>query len=234
MVLHLPDRFFNPLFRGAIEARRMNFKQQAQLKKLVELVKEALADPDKAHAYGGFTWVAYRQPDMAEELAVSISTLRRLIQHPPLVRDRCSIDDKVWALLRVRTVGESVPVIEHKHAARIMEKIWREKTGRETCPAQFGLFMGIAQSWPQGEQVNIFRAALNDWPGFMVALKHVDMMAEIKAGKLASLHAKRHYSFPHLGAMREHPDAAVEFYGSKLQKEEKPLPPIIEALYMAA
>jgi hypothetical protein len=232
MVLPLPDRFFNPLFRGAIEARRMNFKQQAQFKKLVELVKEGVAA--HPHEYGGFTWVAYRQPDLAEELAVSISTLRRMITHPPLVRDRCSIDDQVWSLLRVRTVGESVPVIEHKHAARIMEKIWREKTGLETVKEQFGLFMGIAQTWPQGEQVNMFRAALNDWPGFMSAVKHVNMIAELKHGKAPSKHAGRFYSFPHLGAMKEHPDAAVEFYGLKLQKEEKPLPPSLAALYMAA
>lgn len=156
----------------------------------------------------GFQWCAMPQTDMAAKLDFSISTLNRLIRKPPFVRDRTHREGKPITLVREGQPGAKTP----RHVANIMSRIWRQRFNRYPTRAEYGCMIGLAETWPDGRQVEIFKLIVSPqgWAEFMAGV-HIDVEL------LGDLGKKRFYKFPTLSVMRLFHSRAVERYQMQQQ-----------------
>jgi hypothetical protein len=156
----------------------------------------------------GFQWAARPQEWWTEQLGFSVSTLNRLIRKPPFVRQTKQIDKKNTTLLREGKPGQKTP----RHVANIMSRIWRKRYDRPVTRAEYGCMIGLAQEWPEGYQVEIFKRVISNegWPEFMAG-------AWIEITKLDGV--KRFYKFPTLTVMRRFHTVAVELYQMHAQQK---------------
>jgi hypothetical protein len=177
---------------------------------------------------GGMKWSARHQSWYCNKLGVTTRTLQRMISKPPFASEQSLVGGVKLSILRLLAEGEA-PKKTPKHLARIMRKIWLEKTGRTSLsPREYGCLIWLAQLWPEGCQIDIFKAALADWPAYMVGVKAV--LEEMKSnGEPITV---RFYKYASIVVMRRFPEVGVEVYGIKLQQAEKPLPPALHVAYM--
>lgn len=180
---------------------------------LMQLIAHKVAT--EPFPFEGFDWCAMRQPDMADTLGFSVPTLQRLLRDSDnVVRERTHDDDgKIVALLRVGEPGPKTP----RHLANIMAKIWAGKFGFRPGDENFGKLVGLAEVWPEGHQIDIFKLVISDggWPEFMSCVK-AEMMVMEDAGEKVSF---RFFKRPVIGVMRRFAAVAVEFY--EMEKQAK-------------
>lgn len=147
--------------------------ENALAAKLGKLIADIIAA--EPFEFEGYAWAAKDQPAWAAELGISVSTLQRMIKKPPFVRSRThDADGKMIALLRVGKPGPKTP----RHLANIMAKLFKKKFGKRPSDEAFGCLCGLAEVWPDGEQLDIFKTVLADWQGFLGVAKLVLEIAE--------------------------------------------------------
>jgi hypothetical protein len=192
-----------------------------KLQQLRKLVQEAIEnDPFERD---DFQWAALPQRYYCQKLEISPATLRRWIARPPFVRQHARIDGKVTTLLREGEAGPLTP----RHIANTMAIIWRETTGRRASPKEYGCLVGLAESWPQGAQIDLLRMVLKEWPLFMSG---VDSFIAEQNAKSEDKLVKRYYEFPSLAVIRRFASVALEVNMLKTQEAGKTPHPVIKAL----
>lgn len=156
----------------------------------------------------GFQWAARPQDWWTEQLGFSVSTLNRLIRKPPFVRQTKQIDGKNTTLLREGKAGKKTP----RHIANIMSRIWRKRYDRSVTRYEYGCMIGLAEEWPEGHQVEIFKLVISKegWPEFMAGVW-------IEIAKLDGV--KHFYKFPTLTVMRRFHTVALELYQMHSQQK---------------
>jgi hypothetical protein len=181
----------------------------------IELLGKLIAESIASEPYelDGFLWAVHPQEWYCSELGISVETLRRWISKPPFVRQCKQINGKKMTLLRE---GEPGPMT-HRHIANIMSNIFRTKTSNKVGPREYGCLIGLAEIWPAGEQVEIFKTVITDWTSFMSCV-HCVIMEMQDAGEDA---VKRYYSFPSITVMRRFHEVGVELHLMKLQAKVK-------------
>lgn len=189
----------------------MNKQFNSKIEPLRKLIADSIAN--QPHELDGFLWAAHPQDWYCAELDISKETLRRWISKPPFVRQVKQIDGRNMTLLRE---GEPGP-ITHRHIANIMSNIFRKKFDKPVTRKGYGCLIGLAETWPQGEQVEIFKTVLADWQSFMSGV-HCIIMEMQDAGEDV---VKRFYSFPSISVMRRFSDVALELHLMKVQASTK-------------
>jgi hypothetical protein len=160
--------------------------------------------------FEGFRWAAKPQREWRTLLGFSPATLRRLAaQQPPFVRDCTHVDGRKMMLLRV---GEPGPKTA-RQLAKTMTYIWRKRFGRSVSRPDFGRLVGLAEVWPDGDQLEIFKAVLDNWPAFMVGAKLV-IAAEGRR-------CKKRLDYPCITWMRRFDKVGIELYVKRLQEQGK-------------
>jgi len=139
---------------------------------LVELVTQRVAE--NPHERGGKAWGVFRQDALAKALSTSERTIYTWTGKPPFQREVARIDGETRTLLRLLAEGETATKTP-QYVANLMRKVWAEKVGTKLDSRQHGCLIGLAKVWPEGHQLAIFKAVLNDWPGFMTISK-MDML----------------------------------------------------------
>lgn len=147
-------------------------------------------------------WAAKPQRDWCHQLNFSVSTLNRLIKLPPVVRETRMIDGVKVTLLRIGKPGPETPY----QIARKMACIWRKHfDGRTTTEREFGCLMGLAEDWPKGKQVEIFKTIMGNWGGFMAGVK-------LSTYGTDAMEKDRFYRLPSISVMRRFHAVGVEQY----------------------
>jgi hypothetical protein len=183
----------------------------SKIELLGQLIAECIAS--EPYELDGFLWAVHPQEWYCSQLGISVETLRRWISKPPFVRQCKQINGKKMTLLRE---GEPGPMT-HRHIANIMSNIFRSKTGKPVARREYGCLIGLAETWPGGEQVEIFKTVMTDWTSFMSCV-HCVIMEMQDAGEDA---VKRYYSFPSVTVMRRFHEVGVELHLMKLQAKVK-------------
>jgi hypothetical protein len=156
----------------------------------------------------GYHWAALPQATWAMELGVTVVTLRQLAKEPPIRGLGAKVHGRRVRLYRVGPEGEDslLPV------ARQMEAAFHSKYGRKVDNYGFGCLVGLAELWPAGHQVNIFKTVLSNLQGFMCLVRAFDPDTEW---------APRYYEFLPCTLLRKYPHLALEMYEDKLQEAGK-------------
>lgn len=183
-------------------------KNDGTLEALRSLITESIrANPVELD---GFQWAAHPQEELCRKLGISVSTLYRRVKAPPFVSKRRLIDGKMTALIREGLPGPQT----HYDLAQIMSAIWRKKFGKANTKKEFGCLKGLAEVWPEGQQVQIFKTVLNDWSAFMAG-------AKIEMQLLGDEGRPLYYEFPSLTVLRRFPEVAVELHQMTQQAKGK-------------
>lgn len=172
---------------------------------LRQLVASTIAS--EPFEFEGFQWCALSQPDMAAKLGFSISTINRLIAKPPFVRDTVQIKRRIVTLIREGVAGPMTP----RHIANVMASLWRKRFERAATNDEWGCMLGLAQKWPTGHQIEIFKDVIREqsWPEFMAGV-------QIEIAKISGKHGK--FAHPTMSVIRRFADVAVEYHVMKLQE----------------
>lgn len=184
----------------------------SRIEPLRKLVADCIAHAP--YELDGFQWAAHSQEWYCSELGIADKTLRRWISKSPFVRQAKQINGKKVTLLRE---GEPGPMT-HRHIANILSNNFRNKFAKPVTKKEYGCLIGLAETWPEGEQVAIFKTVMADWQSFMSGV-HCAIMEMQDAGEDA---VKRYYSFPSISVMRRFHDVGLELHLMKLQAEVKP------------
>ena len=180
----------------------------SKIERLRELVARTIEhDP---HDFEGFLWAAMPQAEWCAILDFSPATLRRLISQPPFVRNCARVSGRKMTLLRE---GEPGPTTA-RQLANIMASIWRKRFGRSVGRNHYGCLIGLAESWPDGHELEIFKRVLDNWPAFMVGVKSM-IALEGGNGK------ERYLEHPSITVMRRFHKVGVELYVMQLQEQGK-------------
>jgi hypothetical protein len=93
-----------------------------------------------------------------------------------------------------------------------MCRIWRKRFGRTVRRHEYGCIIGLAEEWPDGRQVEIFKLVTSNegWPEFMAGVW-------IEIAKLDGV--KHFYKFPTLTVMRRFHTVAVDLYQMHVQQK---------------
>lgn len=153
----------------------------------------------------GYWWAALPQAIWASKLGVTVVTLRQLAKIPPIRGLDTKADGHRIKLYRV---GPE-PHVSFKSLARKMEAAFKGKYGRSVGKTRFGCLIGLAENWPSGHQVAIFRTVLNNLAGFMSLVRASDPESE---------YAPRYYEFLPCSLLRKYHDLALEMHVAMLQE----------------
>jgi hypothetical protein len=91
---------------------------------------------------------------------------------------------------------------------------------------EFGCFVGLAEAWPEGMQVEIFAMILDNLPEFMTGVKHVQAMERAQGKSVRSLF----FDYPHIATIRKYHAIALEMTIAKYQASKKEPPAALKAL----
>lgn len=189
---------------------------------LGKLVSEIIAT--EPFEFEGFNWAGGKtQPQWAKAIGVSERTLFTLINQPPFVTDCTHSNGHKVTLLRLGKPGGKTD----RHIANIMSAIFR-KRGFTHNPHAYGCLKGLAQVWPEGEQIAIFETVLDNWAMFMSWAK---LKAETDADLKGEPVKHRHYKKPAISFILKMHHVAVELYLDRLQAKGKPVPASVKAKF---
>ena len=132
---------------------------------------------------------------------------------------------KKTLLLRV---GEAGPLTPRK-IANHMANIWAKKYNRRPGNDAYGCLVGLAEVWPEGQQVAIFKAVLANWSDYMSGVRLEQNIAEDQGEAVKYLK----WDYPVISVMRRYPTPAIEMYAMMLQAKQKALPASLKAAYFA-
>jgi hypothetical protein len=170
---------------------------------------------EDAYQLDGYVWTSRPQELLSAKLQISVATLRRYISKPPFVRKSRHVNGKLTTLLRV---GEPGPETDYDIAQK-MSAIWRKKTSKKNTPKEFGCLIGLAQNWPKGHQIELFKICLNEWQDFMSA---VDYWIQTQEPDVDAVY-KHYYKYPSITVMRRFHLAAMELAEMNAQSSGGPI-----------
>jgi hypothetical protein len=214
----------------------------ARHSQLCELIRLAI-EQDGQEAEGR-TWAIKSKADWAELVGVSLRTIHTLIQIPPIqfLDTAAEISDasqthgdgqgmassslgsasrmKRVIALRIDAIAPG-KVKPPKHLANIMANIFEDATKRRPDRNAYGCLIGLAESLPEGFQVDVFRAVLRDWSGFMGLVKTAHHL-ETDGNPIVN----RFYDHPVIPLIRKYHMQASDSYLYDFQEKHpsKPLP----------
>jgi len=211
-----------PAQAGLQPMRQDKSQRHARLQKLILQTIDGSLSGGMRLEFEGFVWAVRPAPEWAELLNVkSADTISDLIKIPPIQKDYTQVDGKKALLLRVGPPAVPTP----RKIANLMRGAFRQKTGRYPKKEEFPLLKVLAEEWPDGLQVEIFKAALNDWVAFKagVAIE----IEKMKANGEKAYH--RHHGYPSVSVICKFRHVALELYVMRLQEDAmqgKPVPPL--------
>lgn len=156
-------------------------------------------------------WANAPEPMWADLADISLATLKRYIKLPPIRRTWTHIDGAKVVLLRV---GEPAP-LKPREIANLMKSIFHKILKFEVQQTNYGILKGLAQKWPQGHQLEIFKLVLNNWPAFKAGVA-IEIGMLIDAGRPGKF---TWHEFPSVSVMLRFQSVAVELYIMDLQEK---------------
>ena len=199
----------------------MRSDKQKKHAAFVDLIHEVAAAGQVSSSmdFEGFIWAAMSQSIWCEGLGISDRTLRELAKHPPIVKTKTVTGyGTPMVLYRIGTE----PHQSHRHVANIMGRYFRKKYARPRLePRAYGCLIGLAEEWPQGVQIAIFKTVLSNWSEFMAGVKFMEP---------GTPHAINFYQFPVIALIRKHHAVGLEMHANKLQGLDQEFPPAMKAL----
>jgi hypothetical protein len=200
----------------------MRKDKQQRLDRFTRLIADIIqaGDPITMKLFEGMTWAAMSQRTWCEALGFSGRTLRELARCcPPIVMTKTTNEDgKPLVLYRLG----SEPHKSTRHVANIMASMYRQQYGVERISRRaWGCLNGLAEVWPDGVQVDIFRMLLADVGAFMAAVKSVDSDCP---------YSMRYYEWLAIPLVRKYHHIALQLYIQRIQEMGKKPHPSIHAL----
>jgi hypothetical protein len=188
--------------------RSDKLKRHIHFAQIIEnLIRDA--QPENTVKFEGALWARLPQSAWCELLNVSAPTLRGLAKHLPVVSTKTNGENgKPVVLYRL---GDE-PHYSPRHIANKMAKIFRDKHELQRMSSwDWGCLYGLAEVWPAGHQVEIFRTAIENWSDFMggVGLYETDDDQEMYDG--------RFYKYPVVKIIRKYPRVGLDLHILKLQ-----------------
>lgn len=192
------------------------------IEELLNLIQQGVAQSQWEH--DGYIWAAMPQEDWAKHFGVDARTFRRWIAKEPSIQSDTTMDTdgrKVY-LLRV---GEAGPMTPRKIANKMTS--YFDKAVRKHSPKEFGMAMELAKTLPDGEQLSVFKNAIQAWPKFMAYVKLHMADLEIHEGmKLKPMFLQ----YPSIATILKFRAVAIDLYVDHLQEMSIPPSPAIVAL----
>lgn len=208
---------------AAIDVLKLKSKKREQVRRLAAYVEQASAK--RPHKRGGLDWCADPQPEVATAINVSVRTLQELLTYPVFQTERAQVGEerRVASLIRIVPIGQT-PKLTPETIACGMRREFLTRYGEAMkahgsgfTSEMHGCFVGLAQLWPDGAQMDIFKIVLDDWTGFMSGAQIV-IEAKIKAG-LDPKAEKKFWKFPSPSVMRRFWGVAIQLAAMKAQEE---------------
>ena len=203
----------------------MRADKQVRHDRLCDLIRKTIADHGQDHH--GYLWAVRPMADWADMLDADKKTVERLCAVKPIQRLRTRVGGVSAVLLRIEA-PDGDKALEKKRRldlARMMEKLFVAKTGHKPKPADFGGLNGLAEVWPEGFQVEIFKHVLADWDHFMAGAKLHSAVYKDANGVPDPL-KDLFYKFPIIWPISRYHMVAADSYLAHLQKPGGlPIPP---------
>ena len=185
-----------------------NTNSQSQ-KMFCKLLERELADDGQF--YDGHFWTVRPLEEWAEMMGVTTRTIRRWITQEPIQKLGLVVEGKRATLLRVGEPGEPTPLT----ISRVMAKAFRQQTGKPPNRKYYGCLMGLAENWPDGRQVEVFKYTLKpeNWAAFMLHVKSEITLAQ-EAGQ-AGLKLM-YFKHPHIPTILRFEGVALDLWKEAL------------------
>ena len=199
----------------------MRSDKQKKHAAFVDLINEIVAAGQQGSSmdFEGFIWAAIKQAIWCETLGISDRTLRDLAKYPPIVQTKTKT---TWGSPIVLYRVGPEPHKSHRHIANIMGSIFKKKLGLSSLDTTlWGCLNGLAQDWPEDDQIAIFEMVMNNWSGFMGIVKFVEPETP---------HKGKYYEFPTITLIRKYWPLAVDMYATELQAKHQEFSPAMKAL----
>lgn len=115
-----------------------------------------------------------------------------------------------------------------KRVKRLEKLLKRPDT---TKRREYGCMSGLAEVWPDGHQVDLFKMVLKRWPIFMAGVKWAAVMeADPETYKPDKQAFNLHLEFPSMSVIRRYWKVALEMVEMDAQEKKGPTPAWIKAL----
>lgn len=171
--------------------------------------------------FEGYQWAYLPQAQWCSLLEVSGPTLRELAKHPPIVATKTVDSNGIPAVLY--RLGDA-PHGSFRHTANKMAIVFRKKLGISRIASEhWACLLGLAELWPQGLQVDIFRTVIAHWDVFMGGVGGYETEEDCE------LYAGRFYKYPLIPLIRKYPHIGVEMHIFELQGKKQKVPPSLVA-----
>jgi hypothetical protein len=165
---------------------------------------------EEAYDFEGFRWAARSQTEWCALLGFSPATLRRMTAPPsPFVRNCARVNGRKTTLLRE---GEPGPKTA-RQLANAMGRIWYRRFKRQVGKKKWRCLLALAEIWPDGHEIEIFKLVLDDWSMFMVGVKGM-IALEGNNGK------ELYLEYPSITVMRRFHEVGIEMH--MMQWQETP------------
>ncbi|MFC3182532.1 hypothetical protein [Cypionkella sinensis] len=195
----------------------MRSDKQERHDRLCGLILKAVAD--NGQEKDGQIWALKPMTEWEKLMGLTRRSIHDLIKIEPIqtLGTGAYEDDGSFRRIVALRVGEVGSTVEKtkRHLANIMAKIFREKTGKSVHRKSYGCLIGLAEIWPEGHQVAIFKDMLHNWGSFMVAAKFRINIDQNVLG-IEGL-KQRYYRFPIIGLLRRYPYVAQDAFLTHLQ-----------------
>jgi len=191
----------------------MRKDKQKRHARFVRLIEQFTSDQqtldENVVEFEGFVWATLSQDKWSELLGVSDKTLRELAKILPIVSTKTQCNGKVIVLYRTGTK----PHTSVRHTANVLAKIFRKKYGlKRIARHDYGCLCGLAEVWPDGVQVEIFKSVLRNF---------VEFRGGVKLAEPDSPYFERYYEFVPIRLVRKFHGIALEVYENELQATDK-------------
>jgi hypothetical protein len=206
----------------------MRIDKQKRHEKFVQLVKQIIGGlhPDtQPLELDDHRWAALSQASWSERLGVTSRTLRSLAQIPPIVFTQAKVSGLRMVVYRL---GDE-PHTSFRTIALQMQAMLQKKNKQKYYNSHhFGCLIGLAETWPEGCQLDIFKYVINNWSDFMVGAK---------ACTENDQHLGRYLELVSPPVLRKYPEVALDMYGTYLQGKGKapaqssPFPSLVTPAY---
>lgn len=202
----------DPATKGAKPLRQDKSERHKRLRKLILQTIDGTLSGGMAFEFEGFVWAVRPEPEWAKLLGVkSADTISDLIKIPPIQKDYTQVEGTKALLLRVGPPGVPTP----RKIANFMRGAFRAKTGRYPKKEEFPLLKVLAEEWPDGLQVEIFKSTLDDWVAFKAGVAIEIEKMKVKGEK--AYH--RHHGYPSASVICKFRHVALELYVMRLQED---------------
>lgn len=158
--------------------------------------------------------------------AVIAATKAEWQQERHAVLARLGLSSATWAAKKSEIVAALTTMAPgpHRDVKRLKRLDKLLSRSDWTTPREYGCMIGLAEVWPDGHQVSLFKMVVKRWPVFMVGVKFVEFTNAGDDADPDKQVFKLHLEFPSLSVMRLHPEVALEMATTDAQELGKAAP----------